>query len=78
MATTLNDPLPMMKQLAEMAGVPSGLYRRMVLVLDIDDVPRLYCEQYLGQDKTLPFVNTRLEFEEKAVTVKTEGGLSCE
>lgn len=48
------DSIKLMRQLAEMAGVEARLFRRMVLVLDVNDAPRLYCESFLySTDKRL-------------------------
>lgn len=44
-----NDTQTWMLWLAQKANVEYSRCRRMVLVLDIDDVPRLYLETYLQQ-----------------------------
>lgn len=66
-----HDTLTLMKQLARMAGVPEGLHRRMVLVLDVEDVPRLYTEGYLIRDAAEELSTVALETEEKPVIVDT-------
>lgn len=44
--------------IAEWAGIPKGGFKRMVLVLDIDDIPRLYTEGLIrheeGKELQLP------------------------
>jgi hypothetical protein len=44
----------LMRALARLAGIREGASRKMVLVLDVDDVPRLYLENFLyeGPDLT--------------------------
>ena len=44
---TLVDSIPLMIQLAKLAGIEAGGFRRMVLVLDIDQAPKLYTEGLL-------------------------------
>lgn len=65
------DPVPLMRQLARMAGIGDGVpIRRMVLVLDVNDVPILYTEGFLrGVDE--PLAETELRHEEKPVIVNT-------
>jgi hypothetical protein len=50
------DPRPLMRKLCEMAGLPFDAEHpwvsKMVLVLDVDDVPRLYTVGLLGD--TMP------------------------
>lgn len=44
----------MMLQLAKMANMPEAGIRRMILVLDIDDVPRLYVDtMFRGEEEEL-------------------------
>lgn len=47
-----SDPIPLMRQLAEMANMPLALCRRIVLVIYVEDVPRMFIETFLNQDKT--------------------------
>lgn len=44
----LLDCVPLMHQLAEMANIPMARCDRMVLVLDVNDLPRLYVSSHLG------------------------------
>ena len=48
--TSYHDTTALMHQLARMAGVPEGRFNKMTLVLDVDDVPRVYVEGYLRED----------------------------
>jgi hypothetical protein len=42
MKHTLCNSIPLMHQLAKLAGIEEGGFKQMILVLDIDDLPRLY------------------------------------
>ena len=54
------DPRPLMIALAKMAHIEASNIRRMVLVLDCDDLPRLYVETFLEKGK-LELPDTELE-----------------
>lgn len=59
-----------MMQLARMANMPEAGLRRMILVLDMDDVPKLYVDTLLrGEEEEL--VATPLEAEELVVDTTT-------
>lgn len=69
-----SDSLKLMHQLVQMAGLgglpDAPLFKRMVLVLDVDDVPRLYTEGFL--EKSEGFTeDVRVYAEEKPVIVDT-------
>ena len=57
-----------MRQLAEMASIPEGRIRKMVLVLEVDSVPRLYTEGFLDSTEE-KLVLTELIVEEKSFVV---------
>lgn len=65
-----HDTIVPMRQLAKMANVEMGLIRRMVLVLDVDDVPRLYTEMFL-QQPTEELTPVDLKVEERPIVVNT-------
>lgn len=56
---TMFDSTPLMRQLAAMANIPFGKIHRMVLVLELDDMPRLYTAEYLNQSDQ-PLASTTL------------------
>ena len=70
--------IKLMQWLARMANTQKGLYRKMVLVLEIDSPPKLYCEQFLQRGAVTEPPAVSLQSEEKPVTVSLDGGLSCE
>ena len=49
---TMTGSIPMMHQLADLAGIPRGLFKRMVLVLEPDCTPILHTEGMLYEPKT--------------------------
>jgi hypothetical protein len=65
---TCVDSIPLMHQLAGMAGIPAGKFRRMVLVLDIDAPPILFTDGFINESDT-PLTPTPLEVVEAAVVV---------
>lgn len=70
---TLVDSVPLMRQLAKMGNIPESWCKRMVLVLDVDDSPRLYIETFLDakNSKGVALVPTQLLVEEQPMTVDT-------
>lgn len=65
----VTECIPLMRQLARMAGIPEGRISRMVLVLSVDDIPRLFTEGFLMEQEELE--TTTLAHEERAVIVDT-------
>lgn len=64
------DTIKLMNQLARMAAIPEGYHHRMVLVLDVDDIPRLFTETFLVKtDEELEAVP--LTAEERPIVVDT-------
>lgn len=59
--TVKHDPIPLMHQLARMAGIPESRAKRMVLVLDVDACPLLFVEQYLVQELQEELTHTPLQ-----------------
>lgn len=56
----ITDSVPLMRQLARMANMPEAGIRRMILVLDFEDTPKLYVETlFRGQEEEL--VEVRLD-----------------
>lgn len=45
------DTLALMRQLARMANMDHAGVRKMVLVLSVDDLPRLFVESFLDRDR---------------------------
>lgn len=64
--------IPLMHQLSEMANIPLALCRRMVLVLDVADMPRLFIETFLNAEKPdVPLVKTELVVSNEPIIVDT-------
>lgn len=70
--TVSTDCRPLMIQIAEMANMKLSRIKRLVLVLDIDDIPRVYVESYLkAQPEDHKLVSTKLEVKEEYYAVDT-------
>lgn len=71
--TVLADTIPLMKQLAAMAGIPEGRIRRMVLVLDVNDIPRLFTEGFLTAERSegVELEKVSLEVTDEPIVVNT-------
>lgn len=65
----VNDSVPLMRQLARMASISEGRIRRMVLVLEIGEIPKLYTEGFLTNEEALR--DTELLVEERSIVVST-------
>lgn len=63
------DSVPLMKQLAKAANIELAPIRRMVLVLDCDDAPRLFVESFLQGTAT---DNLLSELEKTELVVSNE------
>lgn len=50
------NSIPLMKQLAKMAGMENAGIKRMVLVLDCECLPTLYVESNLDANKMEPLI----------------------
>lgn len=61
-AGILADSVPLMRQLARMANVPWGRFRRMTLVLDVEEPPMLYTEGFMSNPGEL--VETAIQHRE--------------
>ena len=54
--------VPLMKELARLANIEHAACRKMVLVLDIEEPPRLFVETYMLSEKpALPETNLEAE-----------------
>ena len=76
------DSIELMRQLAKLAGIPEGGFRRMVLVLDIDSIPVLYTDGIILKPKDVPLKlevpEGPLKHEHKRVDVQMSAGLSVQ
>jgi hypothetical protein len=72
------DSRPLMRQLAAMAQIPESRARRMVLVLDVDDAPKLYVEQFLDRNVETVLVDTPLVVAHGRVDVTMDGGVTVD
>ncbi len=61
----LADSCALMRQLANMAGCHASRIRRMVLVLDVDQHPKLYTEMYLQEVEVGPLIGIDLAVEDR-------------
>jgi hypothetical protein len=79
-STPENDGRALMRQLARMANLEEGLIKKMVLVLDCDDIPRLFVETYLDTDKCQneELVPTKLEVSDQPVIIDCQGGIEIQ
>ena len=63
----VTDCRPLMLQIASMANMDYAGIRRMVLVLDVNDIPRLYVESNLDRERS-----EGVELEKTPLDVKLE------
>lgn len=70
-----NDSITLLRYLAKMAGIEDGLHRRMVLVVEIDEAPKLYVESFLRADSIEAPPDVCVSVEERSVKVSLQGGI---